>query len=59
MDRRIARSTKALKKALVELLEEKTIDEISVTEITERAGYTRKTFYYPGMRTSPPSSRRS
>ena len=45
MDRRIARSTKALKKALVELLEEKTIDEISVTEITERAGYTRKTFY--------------
>jgi AcrR family transcriptional regulator len=45
IDRRIQRTRQALRKALVELVEEKGYDAISVEEITKRANLGRATFY--------------
>ena len=46
LDRRIARSRKAVGSALMELLGEgRPFDEITVSEVAARAGLTRKTFY--------------
>jgi len=44
-DRRILRSKKALRDALVELIQEKGYDTVSVEEITQRANVGRATFY--------------
>lgn len=44
-DRRSLRTQSAIKKALEELLAEKNISEISITELTERADIHRATFY--------------
>jgi AcrR family transcriptional regulator len=44
-DRRILRSKKALRDALVELIQEKGYDAVSVEEITQRANVGRATFY--------------
>lgn len=44
-DRRIQRTTQALRKALMELIKEKGYDSISVEEITRRANIGRATFY--------------
>ena len=45
VDRRILRTRKALRAALLELSKEKGFDAISVEEITERANLGRATFY--------------
>jgi AcrR family transcriptional regulator len=45
VDRRILRTKKALRTALLELIEEKGYDGISVEEITQRANLGRATFY--------------
>lgn len=37
---------KALSDALIELLQEKRLDRITIAELTERAGVNRQTFYY-------------
>ena len=44
-DRRIQRTRKALRSALMELIKEKSFDTISVEEITMRANLGRATFY--------------
>lgn len=44
-DRRLLRTKKAIISALIELLTEKDLSEITVTELTERAEINRKTFY--------------
>ncbi len=44
-DRRILKTQKAICDAFTSLLREKDVDAISVTELTSRAGITRKTFY--------------
>ncbi len=44
-DRRLVRTKKAIISALIELLTEKDLSEITVTELTERAQINRKTFY--------------
>lgn len=44
-DRRIIRTQKKLKTALLTLLKEKELHELSVTEVTQRAGCNRVTFY--------------
>ena len=44
-DRRIRRTRRLLKKALVELIGEQAYDEITVQEITERADIGHRTFY--------------
>ena len=44
-DRRIVRTKKEILNALTLLLEQKTIDEITVKEITDLAGINRGTFY--------------
>ncbi len=44
-DRRVARSRAAIRTALYELVCEKPYAQISVTELAERAGLNRKTFY--------------
>ena len=44
-DRRLVRTKKAIIAALIELLTEKDLSEITVTELTERAEINRKTFY--------------
>lgn len=44
-DRRIIRTKKEIFNALTLLLEQKTIDEITVKEITDLAGVNRGTFY--------------
>ncbi len=44
-DRRILRTRDILGDALVELIHEKTFDEITVQEILDRAGVSRSTFY--------------
>lgn len=44
-DRRIAKSKKAIVDAFLELLETRSVDEISVSSITEKANIARKTFY--------------
>lgn len=45
-DRRVKRTKKALYEALLSLLEEKTINEITVTELTTLADVNRATFYF-------------
>ncbi len=45
-DRRVKRTKRVLKERLFELLENKTIDEISVKELTEAADVNRSTFYF-------------
>jgi AcrR family transcriptional regulator len=44
-DRRVDRTRHALKEALYELLKEKSYEEVTVEEITERANLGRTTFY--------------
>ena len=44
-DRRIQRTRQSLHKALLELIEKKGYDSISIEEITERANVARATFY--------------
>ncbi|WP_390620330.1 TetR/AcrR family transcriptional regulator [Xiamenia xianingshaonis] len=44
-DRRIARSKRALRGALVQLMEERGFDNLSVNDLCERADLTRATFY--------------
>ncbi|WP_440896882.1 TetR/AcrR family transcriptional regulator [Amphibacillus sp. Q70] len=45
-DRRVRRTKRQLKKAFIDLLYEKDIDSISVTDIVEKADYNRSTFYF-------------
>ncbi len=45
-DRRVKRTKKALRDALLSLLETKSINEISVTELTTLADVNRATFYF-------------
>ena len=45
-DRRVKRTKKALRDALLELLETKTINQITVTELTTLADVNRATFYF-------------
>ena len=45
VDRRILRTKRALRKALLELIEHKGFDSVLVEEITERANLGRATFY--------------
>ncbi len=45
-DRRVKRTKKALRDALLTLLEKKTINQISVTELTNLADVNRATFYF-------------
>lgn len=45
-DRRVKRTKKALRDALFELLENKTINQITVTELTTLADVNRATFYF-------------
>ena len=45
-DRRVKRTKKALRDALFQLLEKKSINEISVTELTALADVNRATFYF-------------
>ncbi len=45
-DRRVKRTKKALRDALLMLLETKTINQISVTELTNLADVNRATFYF-------------
>lgn len=45
-DRRVKRTKKALRDALLTLLEEKSINQISVTELTTLADVNRATFYF-------------
>ena len=44
-DLRVARTNRALKEAFEELVLEKDVDKITITELTKRAGVNRKTFY--------------
>ena len=44
-DRRLVRTKKVIIAALMQLLTEKDLSEITVTELAERAGINRKTFY--------------
>ncbi|SEP10393.1 TetR/AcrR family transcriptional regulator [Paenibacillus sp. OV219] len=45
IDRRIVRSKIALKQALLTLMSERGYDDVSITDIVERADYNRGTFY--------------
>ena len=45
IDRRIIKTKKAINNALLQLLSVKSLDEISITELTNRADVNRKTFY--------------
>lgn len=51
MDRRIARTKKAIKDAFALLLSQKNVNEITITDIAETANINRKTFYsyYSGI----------
>ncbi len=44
-DERVARSTRALRQAMSQLLQEQTFEEITVQQILDRAGVARATFY--------------
>ena len=44
-DRRVRKTKARLREALVELLREKRVEEITVTELTRRADVNRGTFY--------------
>ncbi len=45
MDRRIIKSQEAIKKALLELMIQKKIDQITIQEISDRANVSRRTVY--------------
>lgn len=45
-DRRVRRTKRHFKRAFLELLYEKSIEDISVTDIVEKADYNRSTFYF-------------
>ncbi|CAH0311322.1 hypothetical protein SRABI84_04869 [Peribacillus simplex] len=45
VDRRILKSQKAIKKAVIELMSEKSFDDITIQDISDRADLSRKTFY--------------
>ncbi len=45
-DRRVKRTKKALREAFLKLLETKTVDQITVTELTSLADVNRATFYF-------------
>ena len=45
VDIRVIKTKKALREAVLQLLGDKTIDEISITELAEVAQINRKTFY--------------
>lgn len=45
IDRRIIKTKKAINNALLTLLSKKSLDEISITELTQLADINRKTFY--------------
>lgn len=45
VDKRIAKTKEHLKNALVKLLEKKSLDDISIVELTTLANINRKTFY--------------
>lgn len=45
LDRRVVRTRKMLAAALLELMQEKNFDEITITDIAERADMNRATFY--------------
>ena len=45
LDRRVVRTKKMIKEALVELLSEQNSNNVSITDITQRADINRKTFY--------------
>lgn len=45
-DRRVKRTKRVLRECLFELLENSTIDEITVKELTEKADVNRSTFYF-------------
>ena len=44
-DRRVTKTKRAIRDALISILEEKTPESITVKELSERAGINRKTFY--------------
>lgn len=44
-DRRITKTQKSIKRALIELIEEKDVFQITVKELSEKADINRKTFY--------------
>lgn len=44
-DYRIIKTKSAIKKSIADLLEEKSFDQISISEIVKKAGITRKSFY--------------
>ena len=50
-DRRVRRTKANIKRAFIELLKEKSLQKITVRELSERADINRKTFYayYTGM----------
>lgn len=45
-DRRVQKTKRALRSALFELIKEKDLNEISVTELTQKAEINRSTFYF-------------
>lgn len=45
VDRRVSRTKSNIRKALLELLEEKNMHDITISELSERADINRKTFY--------------
>ena len=45
IDKRVKRSKSALKETLLELLMDKDIDDITISEIVKNANYNRGTFY--------------
>lgn len=45
VDRRIAKSQEAIKKAVIELMSEKNFDDITIQEISDRANVSRGTIY--------------
>ena len=44
-DRRITKTKKALKEALIEMLDKETFEQISITELCRKADVSRITFY--------------
>ncbi len=45
VERRIAKSQEAIKKALIELMSEKNFDDITIQDISDRANVSRGTIY--------------
>ena len=44
-DRRIRRTKKAIKEALIEILKNKNVQNVTIKELTDKADITRATFY--------------